>query len=249
MYRKNKAYTETEIQETPFEEQGYIARIVSIVDLGKQPQTDYTTGEDKDPKYEMQVTFEFPDVRNKDDKPCWLSKRYQFPLAWPEKTGFKNNTNLYKLFNLVGPKFLTQSKNWPAYYFVDWNILDAMLGVPVYIEVVLNKNNKPRIVSVNKLPGFVDKSSIPELETDPYIFVVEDAVETQLNAWKNMFDWQRKMIRSALDEATIEVAKRLEELVEDKAEDKPEDFKKPQKTKTKPKKEEPVEDFDDDIPF
>lgn len=247
MYRKNKAYTETEApQETPFEEQGYMARIVSIVDLGKQPQKDFTTGEEKDAKYEMMVTFEFPDVRNGDDKPCWLSKRYQFPLAWPEKTGFKNNTNLYKLFNLVGPKFLTQSKNWPAYYFVDWNILDFMLGQPVYVEVVLNKNNKPRIVSVNKLPGFVDKDKVPELESDPYIFVAEDEVENQLKAWTSMFDWQCNMIRSALDEATRNVATLLDKTIGKKEEEKKEE---PKPAKRKKKEESEEEDFDDDIPF
>jgi hypothetical protein len=230
-----------EDKETPFQEQGYLARVVQIVDLGKQPQTDWKTKEEKDAKYEVFITLEFPDVRNDDNLPMWLSKRFQFPLAWPEKTGLKNNTNLYALFRELVPKGLTQSERFPDYWFMDDNIWEKLLNQPAYVEVAYTNTGAPKIKSIAKVPSFAGK--VPPLENPVLLF---EAASASLDDWDKLFGFVKKMLLNALDDETRLAAQKLDN--QERPEQEEEEAPPAKKTKGK-KKEETTSDPDDDLPF
>lgn len=242
--RANNSNRNYEKRETPFEEKGYLARIVQIVDLGKQEQGEWR-GDKKDPKYEVMVTFEFPEVRNQEDKPAWLSKFYQFPYSWPEKSGLKDVSNLYKLFNMFAPSYLTQSTKFPEYYFFDDNVWSKLLNTPVFVEVALTNSGNAKVKSVNKVPEIAGQTiEVPELENETLLF---EASVASVEDWSNLYQWVRRKILRALDEETVDYAVALEKQLPEQVavqEEKP-----TTKPKGKKKKEEVVEDFDDDIPF
>lgn len=233
-----------EPKETPFQEQGYLARVVQVVDLGKQPQTDWKTKEEKDAKYEVFITFEFPDVINDEGLPMWLSKRFQFPLAWPEKTGLKNNTNLYALFRELVPKLLTQSEKFPDYWFMDDNIWEKLLNQPAYVDVAFTNSGSPKIKTIAKVPSFAGK--VPPLRNSPLVF---DATTATLDQWDQLFGFVKKLILNALDTETREAAERLDKMESNTKEEPVEEAPPPAKAKKGKVKEDPTDDPDDDIPF
>lgn len=237
--KKSSSY---EKQPTPFEEKGYLARIVQVVDLGLQDQGEFR-GEKKEPAFEFMVTFEFPEVRNDKDQPCWVSKRFRLPKGWPDKSSIKNNSNLYKFISAHFPRYLTQAKH-PEYAFVDQNVFDAMLDTPAYVEIKLTVNGNPAILSIGKLPSFVKE--VPPLENEPLLFVIG---QSTVEDWKRLFGWTQRLVIEALDEETSKFGMQLDEQAseDNPVGDAPKEVAKP---KTKAKKKEVVEEgFDDDIPF
>lgn len=192
--------------ETPFEAKGYLGRIVHIVDMGLQPQSDWKTGEEKPSKYEVMVTLEFPTVRNDDDKPMWLSKRYAFPQSWPAKSGIKNNTNLYKLFSTLLPSELTQADKWPEYYFMSDDIWDALLDTACYVGVKMTNTGKPKVDTISTVPDFAGE--VPALENPTLLFEVESGTVEQ---WKALFPWVREVISESQNDSAKEAAKKLNE--------------------------------------
>lgn len=198
--------------ESPFEDKkGYLGRIVEVVGLELQPQTDWKTGEEKPSKFEVMITVEFPSVRNAEDKPCWLSKRYPFPQSWPDKPGIGDNTNLFKLFSLLVPDMLTQARN-PSYYFMDDGIWDELLNQPVYIGVLMTNTGKPKIGSISTVPDFAGE--VPPLENPTLLFDVGEATLVQ---WKSLFPWVRDVISGCENEGASKAAKALNDELEKEA--------------------------------
>lgn len=200
--------------ETPFDAKGYLARIVQVVDMGKQPQSDWKTGEAKPSKYEVMITLEFPSVRNDDDKPSWLSKRYAFPQSWPEKSGIKNNTNLYKLFSTLVPDMLTQADKWPEYYFMSDEIWDALLDKPCYVGIKMTSTGKPKVDSISTVPDFAGE--VPPLENPTLLFEVESGTVEQ---WKSLFPWVRDVITESENDSAKGAAKVLNDALKDEADE------------------------------
>ena len=189
---------------TPFEDDSYPARIVQVIDIGKQPQIDFTTQEEKEPKYEVMVTFEFPTVRNEQDKPCWLSKRFSFPQAYPDKPGINAKSNLYKFLNVVVPNDLARSKMYPDYFFINDSAWENLLNKPVFVEVVVNSKGYANVKSIRSLPSIVGQ--VAQLETAPMLF---DTVEGTVEEWNGLFAFVQRLILNNLDDEVRACAEAL----------------------------------------
>lgn len=141
----------------------YVARIVQIIDLGLQQQTDYKTGEvktwdDGNPKImpEVFITFEFPTERidiDGESKPRWLSKRYTVSLH--EKSAL---TGLIKAADPSGLKGKTYD-------------MTRLADKPVMVSVGSTVNGNAKVTGVSAVPKGLN---VDPLENDVVIFDSSD---------------------------------------------------------------------------
>ena len=154
----------------------YLARIVSVIDLGVQPQTDWQTKEKVDSKQIIMITFETPDemltYTNKDDeevtKPHWISKDY--PLSNHEKSG------LMKLITNVKP---------------DCTDLDELINIPCMITVGSTATGNAKITGVNKP---MKSAVVGDLVNETKFF---DFDEPNLELFNGLLPWIQKKIKGA----------------------------------------------------
>lgn len=145
------------------EEGTHVARVVQIIDLGMQQQTDWQTGEDRtyddgNPmiKPEVFITFEFPTERievDGEDKPRWLSKRYT--LSMHEKSA------LTALIHAIDPKG-AKSKSYN---------ISKLLDKPLMISVGSTKNDNAKVTGVAGVPKGL---AVDPLENEARIFDMEE---------------------------------------------------------------------------
>ncbi len=123
-------------QNIPRMEDGtYPARLVQIIDLGRQEKTDFQTGE-KTGEYrpELFLTWEFPDETveiNGGQWPRWLSQRTTL--------SFNEKAKLVKIIYALDPKYQASD-------------LSDLLGNAALVTVGSTKNNNPKITDVVALP-------------------------------------------------------------------------------------------------
>lgn len=232
----------------------YFARVVQIVDLGLQDGGEYQ-GSPKPDAEKILFTFEFPDVRNEEGKPAWLSVNLALPQRW-EDGGFKGmhvKSNLLKYLDVLYPEGLYRGGKNPNYvtfgHGFDWS---RILGRPAQLTITTRETDGKvkayiKTSSMSKVPKkFVD--SVGELENEPMVVDVTTATAEQ---WSKLFPWVRNVISESLDEAVAARARELNTEVEGMAENGSESVseapKKVKPKKTKPEVEE--EPFDDDLPF
>lgn len=137
----------------------HMARVVQIIDLGMQQQTDW---KDQTPrkwddgklmiKPEVFITFEFPTERidiDGESKPRWLSKRYT--LSMHEKSAL---TALIQAVDPAGAK----SKSYD---------LTKLIDKPVMVTVGSTSNDNPKVTGVSGLPKGI---KVDPLENEPKLF-------------------------------------------------------------------------------
>jgi len=145
------------------EEGTYPARIVQLIMLGSQLQTDWQTGEAKEDKEgnviykpEVWITYEFPTERiryeNDEgetvDRPRWQSKTYT--LSMHEKAGFR------KLMDAACP---------------DGESLDDLIGQPCIVTVGSTSGGKAKITGVSSpMKGM----EVGMLENVPVIYDLDE---------------------------------------------------------------------------
>jgi len=137
----------------------HMARVVQIIDLGMQKQTDWKTGEvqtydDGNPiiKPEVFITYEFPTDRIEIDgesKPRWLSKRYTMSLH--EKSAL---TALITAVDPAGAK----GKSYD---------LSKLIDKPLMVTVGSTSNGNPKVTSVSGIPKGI---KVDPLENDSRLF-------------------------------------------------------------------------------
>jgi len=128
------------------EDGAYPARIVQLIDFGKQIETDWQTGEPK--KYEdsgdvivrhkVWVTFELPTETIEVDgvaKPRWYGKEYT--VSTHEKSA------LSALLKAADPKGEHTAK---------YRNVQGLLGLPVMVTIGSTKTNKPKVAMVSAVP-------------------------------------------------------------------------------------------------
>ena len=161
----------------------HLARIVSIVDFGLQPQTDYDTKEPSDPKKTVMITFETPEERidmedkegNKVSKPRWIGKEV--------KQSMHEKSTLFKIVNAVGKGISS---------------LDELLNKPVMITVESTKTGNAKVTGENKpMKGM----EVGELENEATFF---DFDSPNLELFKSLPAWQQNKIKEALNFDQIE---------------------------------------------
>ena len=156
----------------------YGARIVQIVDFGKQAQTHWKTGAPEEPKNRVYVSFEIPEARlsvEKDDgtvidQPHWVGK--EFTISTFGESG------MMKMINALKPEAST---------------LADLLGMPAMISVGRTSGNKAKVTSITGCPSGFD---VPELENDTAYY---DTAHPTEDSFKSVKPWQQKNIVTALD--------------------------------------------------
>lgn len=133
----------------------YPARLVQVLDLGKQVETDWQTGEVKTwddgntmLKPKVWLTFELPDETIDVDgeaKPRWISKEYN--VSFHEKSAL---TQVVSALNDGKAKTLAD-----------------LIGQPALVEIGTTRTGKDKLTSVSKV---VKGMTVGELQNDPKFF-------------------------------------------------------------------------------
>ena len=161
------------------EEGTYMARIVSIIDLGIQPQTDWQTGDATDPKPRALFTWELPtetikiadEDGNVENKPRWMSKEYTLSNY--------EMSNLYKLLVALGKK--------------DIVTLDELLNIECMVTIGSTVNGNAKIVAVVPAPKGMP---VPELATEAKFFDFDSPSEELYDLQP---DWIKEKIQDAVN--------------------------------------------------
>lgn len=168
----------------------YPARLVAVVDLGKQAQPPYQ-GQEKPPVYKILVTYEFLDEFMKDedgndipDKPRWMSET--FPLYSLDSEKAKST----KRYNAVDPNHVHNG---------DWV---ALLGSACLITVVHNPGTGANTGKVFANIGNVspmrekDAAKAPALVGEPLAF---DLDNPDMEVFEQLPNWTQDKIKSNLE--------------------------------------------------
>lgn len=170
----------------PMDAGNYPARLVQVIDLGVQPQ-EYQ-GEEKPPKREIMVTYEFldeflpgEDGEPDETKPRWLSERFA-------------------LNNLQSEK----AKSTQRYYALDPDEEEggdwfALIGRPCAVTVVTyvgkDKVERNKVGSISAMRP-KDAQKAPELVNEPKVF---DTEEPDAEIFRSLPDWVQKIIQEGLE--------------------------------------------------
>jgi hypothetical protein len=200
------------------EEGTYPARVVQIVDFGLQPQRPFK-GEEKEPAWEIGITYEFVDEFMKDDdgndmedKPRWLSER--MPMYSLEAERAKSTQR----YNALDPK---------GEHGGDFS---KLLDTPCLVTIVNNVNNKSKRIYEN-IAGVSgmrdkDKDKVMPLVNEPLFF---DLDSPNIEAFEKLPKFAQKRVA---DNLNFEGSKLQEMLVD-----------------VEPPLEEPKEEHDDENPY
>jgi len=158
------------------EEGTYMARIVAIIDLGLQAQTDWQTGEPSESKKRVLITWELPTERisitdedgEVEDLPRWISKEYTLSNY--------EQSNLMKLLSGLAP---------------DIKDLQELLDRQCMISVGSTSGGNAKVTGVVKPPMGMD---VPPLENDSSYFDFDSPDE---DLFKSQIGWIRQKVMDA----------------------------------------------------
>ena len=163
------------------EEGTYPARLISIIDLGNQPQTDWQSGDATDPKNRVLFTWELPtetlehnneDTGEMEHKPRRISKEYTL-------SNFEQS-NLMKLIkSLATGEAITSLKQ--------------LLGQPCMVAIGSTINGKAKITSVMKTPKGM---TVDECSVEPVYF---DFDRPDQELFESQAGWIQQKVRDALN--------------------------------------------------
>lgn len=156
----------------------YPARLISIVDLGIQPQTDWQTGEATDPKARVLFTWELPtetleitdDDGNVSFKARRISKEYTL-------SNF-DQSNLMKLI-----KALSAGEKLTS--------LTQMLGYACMVNIGSTVNGNAKVTTVMKAP---DSMPVDDPSEEPMHFDFDNPDE---NLFLQQANWIKEKIKEA----------------------------------------------------
>lgn len=147
----------------PLEPGTYPARVVQVVDLGLQKQRPYE-GQEKDPAYEIRVTYELLDEFMLDEdgnedhtKPRWIGEDFKILPLHSERA---KSTARYLAID--------PSRKYDG----EW---DMVLGWPVMVKIVQKPNKKDPSIVYNNVDGLSsmrpkEAEKAPELVNPPKLF-------------------------------------------------------------------------------
>lgn len=181
-------------KQAPLESGTYPVRLVQVIDLGLQKQRPFLgngEAEEKDPQYELNLTYEFLDEfivdedGNEDtDKPRWLSE--QIPVYSLDSERAKSTQRYYAL---------DPEKDSGG----DWT---GLVGNPAMINIVQNEGKgKSKGKVYNNIKGLTtmrakEASKAPDLKNDPKVFDLETP---DLTIFKSLPDWLQDKIKENLE--------------------------------------------------
>lgn len=181
--KKNTGQARNKIELPDIDAGTYMGRISGVVDVGLQPQEDYTTKEAKPPKEEFHVIVEFPKLRvevDGEDKPRWLSKKFRV-------------SNKYNSDGSENPYYQNSAMaKWVEPLMTGDNV-DSIVNLPVMCSIGHTSGGNPKITTLNKAP---DEVNVPELENSTVVF---DFYEPDVDAFESMPKWMQKCCLEAID--------------------------------------------------
>lgn len=209
----------------------YPARVVSVIDLGVQPQQPYM-GEPKPPAQEIRVTYELVDAFMKDedgndveDKPRWISEDFKL---LPLDRDLAVSTKRYKTIDPDNE------------HDGDWS---QMLSKGVMVTVVNKKSKNGK--TYDNVGGTTamrkrDLDKLVELQNQAYFF---DLLEPDAEIWKRIPKWLQDKIKGNINYEGSPLDAMLEGVAAPKQEAK---GKAPAEAKADP---EAADEQDDDTPW
>lgn len=173
----------------PLEPGTYPARVVQILSLGLQPQPDYN-GQEKPPKQELMVTYEFLDEFMKDketgeeleDKPRWLSETFTMNSL---ESDLAKST---KRYFAIDPN---------KEYGGDWG---QLAGSPVMVTIVQNESKKTgkiyeNITGVSTMRS-KEADKAPDLKNPPKVFDID---EPDMEVFGSLPQWIQDKMKDNLE--------------------------------------------------
>lgn len=174
----------------PLEAGTYPARVVQIIDLGLQAQQPYQ-GQEKSPRYEMQLTYELVDAFLKDeegndleDKPRWVSEKFGLnPLDNDKAT----STKRYNALDPTGDA----GGDFTA-------LIGAACNVTIALNVGKGKNAGKIYENVSAVTAVRarDLARFPELINTPKVFTLDNP---DLDVFRSLPEWLQKAIKDNLE--------------------------------------------------
>lgn len=211
----------------PMDSGTYPARLVQLITLGVQKQRPYL-GEEKPPKLEIMLTYEFLDEFLKDEegeddpeKPRWLSETIPFNNLEAEKA--KSTKRYYAL-----DPSETHGGDWVA-----------LIGTPCMVTIVQaqgkGKNAGNMYENVASVASMRPKEAAkaPELVNPPKVF---DFYSPDMEVYAKLPKWIQEKMREALDFEGSALEEALENV----------DVGEAPKEEKEPKAKRPVDSADDD---
>lgn len=165
----------------------YPARVVSVVDLGVQPQRPYK-GQVKPPAQMIRVTYELTDVFMLDedgneieDKPRWISEDFKL-LGLGADLAVST-----KRYNTIDPKNEHDG---------DWS---KVLTNGVMVAIVNNPGKDGKVydnISGTSVMRQRDLDKLAELKNEPFFF---DLTEPSIDIWKKLPQWLQDKIKENIN--------------------------------------------------
>ena len=159
----------------------YFARIVGVVNLGKQPGFMYN-GEMQAPENKSEITYELVTTSMEDGRPFHISEQVNMKKGTEAKAT--------KRFNAVG----VEIGNFPA-----------LLNKTVMVTTELNKNGYANVKGVAAAPSGMD---VPELRNAQYAFSIFDE-DPDMTLFESFSNFRQSKIKAALDFEGTELHKRI----------------------------------------
>lgn len=195
-----KIKMENKFKQEVLEPAAYPGRVVQVIALGTQKQ-DAWEGQEKPPKPEIYMTYEFSDEFLKDedgndleDKPRWMSERFTL--------------------NSLDSEMATSTKR---YFSIDpenkfGGDFSQLIGMPCTINVVNKKKKKDGSTydKIGSISGMREKQAktLPELVNEPKLF---DFDEPDMEVFGSLPQWLQDVIKEALDFEGSNLEKALNE--------------------------------------
>lgn len=169
------------------EDGAYPARIVQIIDFGKQIETDWKTGEplvyedsgETIVKHKVWINFEFPDELidvDGEQKPRWYGKEYT--VSAHEKSA------LYALLKAVDPKGVATEGG---------RNVKGLLGLPAMVTIGSTSSGKAKVSGVSAVPKGMQVGSLINQE----VFFDLDEPDTQ--TFEGLPKWMKERITNGVD--------------------------------------------------
>ncbi len=211
-----------------------VARLVRVIDYGLQPQKPYQ-GQEKQPAFQMELTFELPNDRieiDDESRPRWIS--CQLPISSSEKS------RCYQWYNILDPK---------NQYKGDWS---KLIGAACQIHITHNEYKQKTYANIKAVMPVMKGIEVGELENPSVVF---DLSSPDMDVFNALPEWMRDKIASNLEyegsklerlmnDMPIPASAGTGDILDEQAED---DVRE----KSSKPAEVPLEevDFDEDIPF
>lgn len=168
----------------------YPCRLAQIIDMGVQPQRPYQ-GEEKPPKPELMLTFEFVDSFlpvfdektdtwtevEDEEKPRWLSTR--IPMN-SRDSDLAKSTKWYRIFDP------TEQHGW------DWS---KLLGTPINVTITVSDKGSNYVSGISLMRA-KEAASLIDLKNEPKIL---DQSSSDTTIFNSLPKWLQEVISEGLE--------------------------------------------------